>query len=262
MAKPITMITRADDCGSNHSANLGILKALEGGVLKNVSLMAPCNSIHEAADLFAARKDICFGLHFTINAEWDNVKWGPVSDPVRVATLIGSDGYFFQHPRCFKERTPSMGEVLFELEAQMKKLEDLGFRISYVDTHMAPELTIPGLEDELRAWCSNNGYRYWLDYFSKSIVLPASSDPVNDHIDQLDSLEAGQYLLVTHPATDSEEVRALGNREESGPQIAETRYKDCLFWADSRLAAEYERRGIRPIRYDEAEKTGGSVTKL
>jgi predicted glycoside hydrolase/deacetylase ChbG (UPF0249 family) len=41
----MTLITRADDCGSSHSANIGILQAIEGGILKNISLMAPCDFI-------------------------------------------------------------------------------------------------------------------------------------------------------------------------------------------------------------------------
>ncbi|WP_052675769.1 ChbG/HpnK family deacetylase [Paenibacillus sp. IHBB 10380] len=102
MRKEISIITRADDCGSNHSANIGIQKAIEGGVLKNISIMATCPSVEEAARLFIQRTDICFGLHFVLNAEWDNVKWGPVSNPFEVPTLTESNGLFNQHPRYFK----------------------------------------------------------------------------------------------------------------------------------------------------------------
>ncbi|MFU1795228.1 ChbG/HpnK family deacetylase [Paenibacillus azoreducens] len=256
MHKPIFMITRADDCGSNHSANLGILKALEGGVLKNVSVMAACPAAEEAAMMFAGRTDICFGLHFVLNAEWDNIKWGPVSDPAAVPSLVETSGFFSQSPSYFKEHPPVMVEVMTELEAQFQKLGELGFHIRYVDTHMMPDWVIPGLEDELRAWCSARGLIYWGDYLFQDLDVSDGDDPVADHINQVESLRAGQYLLVTHPAVDSEEMRALGNAYESGPQIAKNRQNDSLFWANPQLSAEYRRRGIHPIRYDEAENPG------
>jgi hypothetical protein len=36
--------------------------------------MACGPAIEEAAELLAHRKDVCFGMHTTLNAEWDKVK--------------------------------------------------------------------------------------------------------------------------------------------------------------------------------------------
>ncbi|WP_068779315.1 ChbG/HpnK family deacetylase [Paenibacillus sp. GM2] len=254
MDKEICIITRADDGGSNHAANLGIERALEGGVLKNVSIMATCPAVREAAQMFAGRADVCFGLHFVLNAEWNDIKWGPMADPASVPSLIEADGWFSPHPDYFKEHPPLMREVMLELEAQFAKLTELGFRIAYVDTHMVPELAIPGLEDELRAWCTARGLVYWWDYLFENISISAADDVVTKHLEQIEALGAGRYLLVTHPAVDSEEMRALGNAYESGQQIARTRQYDSQFWSNPRLSVQYKQRGIRPIRYDEAVK--------
>ena len=45
----IRLITRGDDCGSNHTANVAIRAAFEHGILKNTSIMVPCAAVEEAA---------------------------------------------------------------------------------------------------------------------------------------------------------------------------------------------------------------------
>lgn len=102
--RPVYLITRADDCGSNATANRAIMKTCDQGIVKNVSRMACCHAIEEAARLFAGRDDICFGLHGTLNAEWDNVKWGPIMPTERVPSLVDERGHFWRHPRLMKER--------------------------------------------------------------------------------------------------------------------------------------------------------------
>lgn len=79
----LRIITRSDDAGSSRSANAAILKAAQGAFVKNISLMAPGNYIDEAARLLKGQKHICFGMHFTMNAEWDKVKWGPVCQKLK-----------------------------------------------------------------------------------------------------------------------------------------------------------------------------------
>jgi hypothetical protein len=254
----VTIITRADDCGSNHSANLGILQALEGGILKNVSIMATCDSVAEAAELFSKRTDVCFGLHFVLNAEWDAVKWGPVSDKAKVPTLVCEQGYFPEDPQYFTQQPPRMEEVFLELEAQMNRLIELGFTISYVDTHMILEWGIAGLEDALRTWCQENGYLYWGDYFS---VPPIETGELEKHIRSLEELASGQFLMITHPAVDSQEMRLLSNSYETGAQIGPSRAQDILLWTHPDILNVYEKKAIRPIRYDKALVTSPMLPK-
>ena len=90
----IYLYTRGDDCGSSHSANRAILEACETGILKNVSFMLPAPYIEEAAQMFSGRNEFCFGLHVTMNAEWDSLKWGPVSDPHKGARYHRQQDWF------------------------------------------------------------------------------------------------------------------------------------------------------------------------
>ena len=82
MSQPrIRLITRGDDAGSCEAANRAILEACERGVLRNVSVMVPGPAFEAAARLLADRPEICLGLHATLNAEWEEVRWGPVLPP-------------------------------------------------------------------------------------------------------------------------------------------------------------------------------------
>ena len=71
------LITRSDDCGSNIAANIAIEKAVGAGFIKNVSIMGCANFVEDAAERLKSCKQVCFGMHGTLNAEWDNLKWNP-----------------------------------------------------------------------------------------------------------------------------------------------------------------------------------------
>lgn len=83
------LITRADDFGSSHSANQAIYEVSKKGIVKNVSVMACAPYLEEAAEMLASSKDVTFGMHSVINAEWDRVVWGPVAPKEKVKSLIG-----------------------------------------------------------------------------------------------------------------------------------------------------------------------------
>ena len=70
------LITRADDFGSSHSANQAIYEVSKKGIVKNVSVMACAPYLEEAAEMLASSKDVTFGMHSVINAEWDRMGTG------------------------------------------------------------------------------------------------------------------------------------------------------------------------------------------
>jgi chitin disaccharide deacetylase len=257
----ITIITRADDCGSSHSANIGILQALEGGILKNISLMAPCDFIEEAASMLASRNEICFGLHTTLNAEWDHVKWGPVLQ-AQVPSLVDENGMFLPTPKEFLQQKPDLDEIMLEIQAQLDKLKALGFRISYVDTHMAPEYEVPGLEERLSDWTKKEGLLYWNNYCSSIMNVMETEDLIENMVNRLKATTQGQYLYVAHPAVDSPEMRRTGNPYNSGDLIAKRRDIEMKLFTDSRILQTFRERNIIPIGYDKAVKTTEKLPPL
>ena len=75
----IRLVTRADDAGSSLSANRAIRETCVAGMVRNVSLMAPCAHIADAAAQLRDLPGIALGMHVTLNGEWDAPRWSPLS---------------------------------------------------------------------------------------------------------------------------------------------------------------------------------------
>lgn len=247
----ITLLTRADDCGSSIGANEGCYQAARVGFIKNISLMAVGPRIEEAAKQMAQCTDICFGLHFTMNAEWDGVKWKPLSAPESVPSLIDKQGYFYPDTT-FQGTMPHIDEIKIEWYAQLQRLRDLGFTIRYADTHMFPELKIAGLQEEMSKWIQDE---HLIDarYFYKP--LPFMDDFA--HVDGLfekilPNLSPKQYYYLCHPVTQSEDMLDCYNVRNPKGNVRDKRNRERVFVTSEKTLDTLSKNHIVPIRYDEA----------
>ncbi|HUT32337.1 MAG TPA: ChbG/HpnK family deacetylase, partial [Planctomycetota bacterium] len=201
------LLARADDAGSCRTANQAIMECVEAGLALNVGVMACCPFFDEAAAMLAGRKDICVGLHATINAEWDEVKWGPVLPPERVPTLVDADGHFHRTPNITHEHGANADEVMAEIEAQLARARAAGLNIEYLDEHMGFG-GLPGVRERLDALMQREGL---LDGGRGYDRLPPSpwryDDRADDLIARLEAAGPGTYLVVAHPGHDTEEMR-------------------------------------------------------
>jgi predicted glycoside hydrolase/deacetylase ChbG (UPF0249 family) len=77
-----------------HSVNEAILRALQEGVLRSTTLMAPCPWALHAMHFLAGHPEIDFGVHLTVISEWVDYRWGPVSAREKVPSLVDAEGYF------------------------------------------------------------------------------------------------------------------------------------------------------------------------
>ncbi len=132
----IQLVTRGDDAGSSQSANRAIFEAAQAGTLRNISLMAPGPCFEDAAKVLCALPHVDFGLHVTLNSEWDAPRWGPISRRDEVSSLLDVDGNFTREPKVLFERDADADEMLREVEAQLHRAREAGFSISYLDEHM------------------------------------------------------------------------------------------------------------------------------
>jgi len=255
----IRLITRADDAGSARTADRAILETIERGIVRNVSLMAVGPSIEHAAELLAGRADVCFGVHATLNAEWADVRWGPLTPPEAVPSLVeAGSGRFPRTPQAFLARKPVLDEVMKELQAQLDRLRSLGFAIAYADTHMVFEWAMPEFEEPFDRWCEREGIRNYRRYSRELPDAPElregeDRDPLAAFLARLARAEPGQYLLVGHPGYDEEEMRRLGSPEYPPERVVADRIRERLMFTHPEVLACCARAGAEPIRYDEAE---------
>ena len=245
--KNLRFVTRSDDAGSSHSANLAISRVIDAGFIKNVSVMACGPAIEAAAELLAHRKEVCFGMHTTLNAEWDRVKWKPLLPPEKCGALIDEQGYFLPHPAMFEQTQPPVDMIMQEVDAQLERLHKLGFSISYIDSHMFPERYVEGLSEAMEDFANRKGlidhmYFYQLPPWGLTLC-----DTKDVHL-----LPDGQYLGISHPSLDTEEMRLTGNASTSGAVVAATRAKETALLSDPNYCRHLESLGIQSIRYSEA----------
>lgn len=143
---------------------------MDGGVVRNISVMACGPFVEEAAQMLSHRKDICFGMHITLNAEWDRVKWKPVE------------------------------QVMKDVEAQLERLCRLGFDIRYVDSHMFSEACIERMDEAMAEFARKKGL---VDHMYFYRLLPRMQMLFGDlqkAAKELLAVPQGQCFIVVHPS--------------------------------------------------------------
>jgi predicted glycoside hydrolase/deacetylase ChbG (UPF0249 family) len=139
----IRLIVRGDDMGISHEVNVACIKAYREGILTAVEVMAPCNYFLEAAQMLKDNPGLDVGIHLTLNSEWENIKWGPLTD---APSLVDENGYFYQtnrpdegHPAHEALGTAAwrLDEIERELRAQIELVLHNLPRCSHATPHMA-----------------------------------------------------------------------------------------------------------------------------
>ena len=88
------LILNADDFGMCHAVNEAIRRALQQGVLRSTTLMAPCPWAPHAMHFLRDHPEIAFGIHLTVLSEWPGYRWGPLTDRSKTPSLLDQAGHF------------------------------------------------------------------------------------------------------------------------------------------------------------------------
>jgi hypothetical protein len=251
MATP-RLIARADDYGSFRSANLAILETFRKGIVRNVSVLAVGHKFDEGASALTEAHGLCVGLHATIAAEWDNVRWPPVLPPGQVPALVDDAGDLVKTPVIAKEQGADPEQIIAEVAAQLDRCRSAGLAIEYLDTHMGFDW-IDGVHEALADLCEREGILFanaleGLDRCPRS----DSDDPLGALAEGISSMDGGTYLLVGHPAYHDDEMADVGHKGYEPPRVARAREVERRMFTDGRVLAAVRSNGVDLIRYTES----------
>ncbi len=249
MAGPgLKLVTRGDDSGCCHSANLAIRDACTDGILRNTSLIVPGPAFEEAAEMYRKMDGLCVGLHATLTAEWDAVRWGPVLGPDRVPTLMDEHGYFPPTTRELHEMGADPDEMMREIEPQLQLARSRGLDVAYIDTHMGFGW-IRDVGEKVKQFARQQGLLTW----DRVDRLPRPEgefdNPVRAFLAAIESARPGTYLIVGHPVYPAEDVVALVHDPARGKQIAEDRDWQRRIFMDPQVLDFCAANGVEPVRF-------------
>lgn len=251
------VIINCDDLGSSQAANDGVYRSLRDGLATTATLMVPAPWSRAAA---AGHRGEDIGVHLTLNAEYDLLRWGPIT---HAPSLLDGDGGF---PRTVTDTWDhaDLDEVRRELRAQVERAILWGFDATHLDSHMgtlqlraeffdiyldlAVEFDLPlrlsGASTERLI-----GFPFRSLAREEGVVFPDHFVYVNgvgsrrSVEDAVGSLQAGVTEIYVHPAVDTPELRAFAPDWEA-------RVDDlALMCDDGPLTAALDQAGVATIGY-------------
>lgn len=213
LAQQKTLLIRCDDIGMSHSVNMAAKELIASGIPFSASVMFTCPWYQEAVDILKQHPEISAGVHLTLNAEWKNYRWGPVTGKNAVPSLVDSTGYFTPSRALFEANKPKLKEIEKELRAQVERAMKSGLKISYIDHHMSTAVERP----EYRKIVEKLAREYHLgisNYFQERYLNTMYNDPVDKKQDSLkvilsDLSRDRVNLLVCHIGQDTPELQAM-----------------------------------------------------
>ncbi|NJB69859.1 hypothetical protein GGR42_000321 [Saonia flava] len=265
------LIIHGDDLGVANSQNRASIKALENSPVNSASIMVPCPWFPEIAAYARKNQNVDFGLHLTLNSEWDFYKWGPVSSKDSVPGLVNKDGYFFSSVDSLQMQGTAQ-EVEIELRNQVKKAYKAGINVTHLDGHMGAAMSRPdyleaymriGKEYGLPVLMDKRVYDIPNDAIQKLLgpntvladkILSASPATFDAGMEEfytnvLTTLEPGLNFLILHLAYDDDEMKAVTvNHPYWG---AKWRQADFDFFTSEKCGALIKKQGIVLVTWKE-----------
>lgn len=269
------VIIHTDDIGMCHASVQAFKDLWSVGGVTSGAVMVPCAWFPAVVRMCRENPDMDMGVHATLNAEWTNYRWGPVSDVGAGSGLRDEAGYFHDDPDN-TSKLASMEDVDKEVNAQIEMALKAGIDVTHVDSHMGaimhprfiqtyiqaagsrvlpnmlPRLDAVGIEVMGINEADRVAYAPIMEML-EGIGVPTLNGIMSMPLDQpngqmevakklLSNLPVGITHFILHPSIDTPELRVIAPDWESRVANYET------FMSDE-LKKFIESEGIKPIGY-------------
>ena len=215
----IQLLFQSDDFGISEGVTLGIVKGIKEGLIRNTGLFVNMNSSEFAAEFIPQFPECAFGLDVNV------VTGMPISDPLKVPSLIDENGYFIRSQVRFndksdndtKERSsvelPSdpfeYDELLIEMEAQYNRfIELVGHKPDYIHPH---SVISPKIIKAFRAIANKYDLKFSIDFSEKNGFYSLPTDwNIKPLFKVEDQLKTNVEKLVIEELSKSLEHKRIG----------------------------------------------------
>lgn len=248
------LMIRADDIGMSHSVNMALKELLETGYPVSASVMFPCPWYKEAVSLLKEYDNVSVGIHLTLNSEWENYRWGPITGREAVPSLVDKDGHFYHTTEPLRNNPPLRKDMEKELRAQIERALQSGLRIDYVDYHMGT-MGIPGFRDVTQQLAREYNLGMWGDYNTprwSSHYAAAPEDKTDSLVTMVNKFEPGYNYLMVHIGHDDAELGAMKDMNSTGSisvEMSKHRQGELDALTSDAFAEALKENGIRLVTF-------------
>jgi predicted glycoside hydrolase/deacetylase ChbG (UPF0249 family) len=250
----IRLIVRADDMGFSKAANLACIKGYKEGIITTVEVIVPGPWFLDAAKLLRENPELDVGVHLALTSEWNNYKWGPVT---QAESLVTEDRYFHT-------RSENVGELEIdpdELEAELRAQIELALKhipqVSHISDHMNVAMCQPvvtkifeKLSEEYKLPFSPDGLKESFELWS---VPPEEKE---DFLaESIKGLTPGLWECICHPAFNNEETQGIeGSGNDADIRMAIHREATTKAVTSERIKNLIKERNIKLVGYSDTYK--------
>ena len=238
----------------SHSVNMALRRLIATGLPVSASVMFGTPWYQETVEILKGSPSTSVGIHLTLNSEWKNYRWGPVTGREAVPSLVDADGYFFQSTAALHANKPNLAEVEKELRAQIERAIKSGLRIDYVDYHMGTAVRYPEFREVTERLAREFGLGM-SGYFGESMHSPQYAAHPRNKSDSLvamiNRLEHRLNAVITHVGIDNDELGALidMNTDEPLPEMSRNRQGELDALTSPRFKDALAAHNIRVVTY-------------
>jgi predicted glycoside hydrolase/deacetylase ChbG (UPF0249 family) len=106
------------------------------GLISSGATMVPCPWFPEVATFCLTHPGIDMGVHLTLNSEWEDYRWGPISTRDHASGLLDQEGYLHRRESGAWEHADPLAAQT-EMAAQIERALAAGIDVTHIDTHMS-----------------------------------------------------------------------------------------------------------------------------
>ncbi len=196
--------------GFSHASNAGCIKAYQEGILTAVEVMVPGKYFLEAVEILKENPGLDVGIHLTLNSEWENLKWGPITN---APSLVDKNEHFSPMTWPDEAYPPQMALGtsnwnIEEIEKELRAQIELALLHLPKTSHATPHMGFNTISPQVNRLAFNLIREYNVDANLRFLPLKEVSlfedaitleEMISTAVEVLENLGPGTWQIYEHP---------------------------------------------------------------